>query len=312
QDFTQLRALCLSQGLLFEDATFPARPSSIGPSLLPAELLPRVQWKRPTDLQRNPHLVVNGVSRFDIMQGEIGDCWMLAALGSLTLQKQFLENVLPKDQGFQDNYAGIFHFRFWQYGEWVDVVIDDRLPFLNGRYLSVHPQTSNEFWPSLLEKAYAKLRGSYQHLHGGYISDALVDFTGGVQVQFSLKDPPPDLEEILKAADRSQCLMGCSTSGQLKRNIELRNGIVQGHAYTVTGAVKIPYKNGWKHIIRIWNPWGHGEWKGPWSDNSPQWDHVEPQCREALLRNKDDGEFWMSCENFQEQFAWLYICNRTP
>jgi len=36
---------------------------------------------------------------------------MLAALGSLTMQKQFLEKVLPKDQGFQSDYAGIFHFR---------------------------------------------------------------------------------------------------------------------------------------------------------------------------------------------------------
>ncbi|XP_063247232.1 calpain-13-like isoform X2 [Prinia subflava] len=312
QDFQELRALCLSQGLLFEDATFPADTSSIGPTLLPQEKLRRIRWKRPTELQRNPHLIMDGASRFDIMQGEIGDCWMLAALGSLTLRKQFLENVLPKDQGFQDDYAGIFHFRFWQYGEWVDVVIDDRLPFLNGRYLSVQPRTSNEFWPSLLEKAYAKLQGSYQNLNGGYLSDALVDFTGGVQVQFSLKDPPPDLEEILKAADKSRCLMGCSTSGQSRRNIELRNGIVQGHAYTVTGAVKIPYKNGWKHIIRIWNPWGHGEWKGPWSDDSPQWDRVDPEYREALLRNKDDGEFWMSCKNFQEQFSWLYICNSTP
>ncbi|XP_041281076.1 calpain-13-like [Onychostruthus taczanowskii] len=311
QDFRDLRASCLSRGLLFEDATFPAHISSIGPTLLPEEKLRQIQWKRPTELQRNPYLIMDGVSRFDIMQGEIGDCWMLAALGSLTLRKQFLENVLPKDQGFQEDYAGIFHFRFWQYGEWVDVVIDDRLPFLNGRYLSVHPRTSNEFWPSLLEKAYAKLQGSYQNLNGGYLSDALVDFTGGVQVQFSLKDPPPDLEEILKAADKSRCLMGCSTSTQM-RNIELRNGIVQGHAYTVTGAVKIPYKNGWKHIIRIWNPWGHGEWKGPWSDNSPQWDRVEPKYREALLRNKDDGEFWMSCKNFQEQFSWLYICNNTP
>ncbi|XP_064271399.1 calpain-13 isoform X3 [Passer domesticus] len=312
QDFRDLRASCLSRGLLFEDATFPAHASSIGPTLLPEEKLRQIQWKRPTELQRNPYLIMDGVSRFDIMQGEIGDCWMLAALGSLTLRKQFLENVLPKDQGFQEDYAGIFHFRFWQYGEWVDVVIDDRLPFLNGRYLSVHPRTSNEFWPSLLEKAYAKLQGSYQNLNGGYLSDALVDFTGGVQVQFSLKDPPPDLEEILKAADKSRCLMGCSTSVQSRRNIELRNGIVQGHAYTVTGAVKIPYKNGWKHIIRIWNPWGHGEWKGPWSDNSPQWDRVEPKYREALLRNKDDGEFWMSCKNFQEQFSWLYICNNTP
>ncbi|NXU64442.1 CAN13 protein, partial [Horornis vulcanius] len=161
-------------------------------------------------------------------------------------------------------------------------------------------------------KFFRRLRGSYQNLNGGYLSDALVDLTGGVQVQFSLKDPPPDLEEILKAADKSRCLMGCSTSGQSRRNIELRNGIVQGHAYTITGAVKIPYKNGWKHIIRIWNPWGHGEWKGPWSDDSPQWDRVDPEYREALLRNKNDGEFWMSCENFQEQFSWLYICNNTP
>ncbi|KAM9564855.1 calpain-13 isoform 3-T4 [Guaruba guarouba] len=312
QDFNHLRALCLSQGMLFEDATFPAHVSSIGPNLLSEDKLWQIQWKRPTELQRNPHLIIDGVSRFDIMQGEIGDCWMLAALGSLTLQKQFLGNVLPRDQGFQNDYAGIFHFRFWQYGDWVDVVIDDRLPFLNGRYLSVHPRTSNEFWPSLLEKAYAKLQGSYQHLHGGYPSDALVDFTGGVQVQFSLKDPPPDLHEILKAAGKSHCLMGCSTSGQLMRNIELKNGIVQGHAYTVTGAEKIRYKNSWIHIIRIWNPWGHGEWKGAWSDNSPQWDHVESKYREALLRNKDDGEFWMSCENFQEQFSWLYICNSTP
>ncbi|NXI68888.1 CAN13 protein, partial [Anseranas semipalmata] len=263
------------------------------------------------ELQRNPRFIMDGVSRFDIIQGEIGDCWLLAALGSLTMQKRFLENVLPKDQGFQKDYAGIFHFRFWQFGDWLDVVIDDRLPFLNGSYLSVHPRTSNEFWPSLLEKAYAKLRGSYQNLHGGYISDALVDFTGGVQVQFSLKDPPPDLEEILKAAGKSQCMMGCSTSGRL-RNREMRNGIVQGHAYTVTGAVKIRYKNSWEHIVRVWNPWGHGEWKGPWSDNSPEWDHVDPKIKENLCRNKDDGEFWMSCEDFQEQFSWLCICNSTP
>uniref|UniRef100_A0A672UGT5 Calpain catalytic domain-containing protein n=1 Tax=Strigops habroptila TaxID=2489341 RepID=A0A672UGT5_STRHB len=156
QDFNHLRASCLSQGLLFEDATFPAHVSSIGPDLVSEDKLHQIQWKRPTELQKNPHLIIDGISRFDLMQGEIGDCWMLAALGSLTLQKQFLGNVLPRDQGFQNDYAGIFHFRFWQYGVWVDVVIDDRLPFLNGKYLSVHPRTSNEFWPSLLEKAYAK------------------------------------------------------------------------------------------------------------------------------------------------------------
>uniref|UniRef100_A0A8C3S6F5 Calpain 13 n=1 Tax=Chelydra serpentina TaxID=8475 RepID=A0A8C3S6F5_CHESE len=283
QDFTHLRDYCLSRGLLFEDDTFPTHVSSIGPNLLSEDKLSRLQWKRPTMIERNPHLVVDGVSRFDIVQGEIGDCWVLAALGSLTLQRQFLENVLPKDQGFEENYAGIFHFRFWHFGDWVDVVIDDRLPFLNGRYLSVQPRSRNEFWPSLLEKAYAKLRGSYQNLHWGYISDALVDLTGGVQVQFLLQKPPSDLQEIIKAAAKSQCLVGCTTPGGVK----LKNGLVKGHAYTVTGATEIPYKNGWEDIIRVWNPWGHGEWRGPWSDE-------------------------MSCQAFAEQFSLLCICNNTP
>ena len=48
QDFSHLRALCLSQGLLFEDATFPAHISSIGPNLLPEDKPWRIEWKRPT------------------------------------------------------------------------------------------------------------------------------------------------------------------------------------------------------------------------------------------------------------------------
>ncbi|NXE92210.1 CAN8 protein, partial [Menura novaehollandiae] len=293
QDFNNLRALCLSQGVLFEDATFPANISSIGFSLLSEDKLRKIQWKRPTEFVRKPCLIMDGASIYDIMQSEkLGDCWMLAALGSLTVRKHFLKNVLPKDQGFQDDYAGIFHFQFWQYGDWVDVVIDDRLPFLDGRLLFVQPRTSNEFWPSLLEKAYAKLRGSYQNLHGGHPSEALVDFTGGVQVQFSLKDPLPNLEEILKAADKSQCLMGCSTSVLRNRDRARKDGIVQSHAYTITETATIPYKNEWKCIIRIWNPWGHREWKGPWSDESPEWNYVEPKYRENLLRKKEDGEFW--------------------
>lgn len=48
QDFNHLRASCLSQGVLFEDATFPAHVSSIGPNLLPEGELCQIQWKRPT------------------------------------------------------------------------------------------------------------------------------------------------------------------------------------------------------------------------------------------------------------------------
>ena len=136
------------------------------------------------------------MSLMDCPQGGLGNCWLPAAMASLTMHKKLFEQVVPHDQTFRDGYAGIFLFRFWRFGVWTDVVVDDLLPTRNGQliYMNRPPPspsatwTENEFWSALFEKAYAKLYGSYQALNGGNARDAMVDFSGGLSESYRLQE----------------------------------------------------------------------------------------------------------------------------
>ncbi|XP_060725428.1 calpain-2 catalytic subunit-like [Tachysurus vachellii] len=297
----------------FLDDKFPPNESSIGEGLLSDAELAKVEWIRPTKMVPDPHLVVGGESRFDLAQGELGNCWFLAAIGAITFQQKIMDQIIPEGQSFRKDYAGIFHFRFFRFGKWVDVVIDDKLPTIDGQLIFVHCKTRNEFWPALLEKAYAKVCGSYADLHGGLISEALCDFTGGVYITLRLKADHPEHWALLHRAETYRSCMGCgSKAGATSANTELPNGIVEGHAYTVTGVTKVMSEGESVKLVRLWNPWGHKEWNGDWSDRSPLWGSVNPKERTKFLHSKDDGEFWMSVEDFCKNFANVDICCPNP
>uniref|UniRef100_A0A8P4KE02 Calpain 2, (m/II) large subunit b n=1 Tax=Dicentrarchus labrax TaxID=13489 RepID=A0A8P4KE02_DICLA len=313
QNFAALRAQCRSAGKLFCDPTFPDAPESLGFNELgrSSYKVRGVTWKRPTELVSNPEFIMGGATRTDICQGALGDCWLLAAIASLTLNEYVMARVVPTDQGFGDDYAGIFHFQFWQFGEWVDVVIDDRLPVKDGELMFVHSAEGREFWSALLEKAYAKVNGCYEALSGGSTTEGFEDFTGGIAENYDLKQPPANLFQIIKKALEAGALLGCSIDITSAADSEAvtRQKLVKGHAYSLTGAVEVKYRGRQEKLVRMRNPWGQVEWTGAWSDGSSEWNYVEGDCPHA---NAEDGEFWMSFNEFLRHYSRIEVCTLTP
>nr|XP_036878593.1 calpain-2 catalytic subunit [Manis javanica] len=316
EDYEALRAECLEAGALFQDPSFPAAPSSLGfKELGPySSKTQGIEWKRPTEICDDPQFIVGGATRTDICQGALGDCWLLAAIASLTLNEEILARVVPLNQSFQEDYAGIFHFQFWQYGEWLEVVVDDRLPTKNGELLFVHSAEGSEFWSALLEKAYAKINGCYEALSGGATTEGFEDFTGGIAEWYELRKAPPNLFQIIQKALQKGSLLGCSidiTSAADSEAVTFQK-LVKGHAYSVTGAEEVESRGSLQKLVRIRNPWGEVEWTGRWNDNCPNWNTIDPEVRERLTRRHEDGEFWMSFSDFLRHYSRLEICNLTP
>ncbi|XP_005381396.1 PREDICTED: calpain-3 isoform X4 [Chinchilla lanigera] len=309
--FEQLHKKCLEKKVLYVDPEFPPDETSLFYSQkFPIQFV----WKRPPEICENPRFIIGGANRTDICQGDLGDCWFLAAIACLTLNERLLFRVIPHDQSFTDNYAGIFHFQFWRYGDWVDVVIDDCLPTYNNQLVFTKSNHRNEFWSALLEKAYAKLHGSYEALKGGNTTEAMEDFTGGVTEFFEIKDAPRDMYKIMRKAIERGSLMGCSIDTIVPVQYETRMacGLVKGHAYSVTGLEEALFKGEKVKLVRLRNPWGQVEWNGSWSDGWKDWSFVDKDEKARLQHQvTEDGEFWMSYDDFIYHFTKLEICNLT-
>uniref|UniRef100_A0A672NMX2 Calpain-9-like n=1 Tax=Sinocyclocheilus grahami TaxID=75366 RepID=A0A672NMX2_SINGR len=203
---------------------------------------------------------------------------------------------------------------FWQHNKWMDVVVDDRLPCVRSNLVFVHSADNTEFWSALLEKAYAKLNGSYESLKGGSTMEAMEDFTGGVGEMYETKNAPTNLFLILKKAVERGSMLGCSIdiTSSAESEAQTTTGLVKGHAYSITGVEEVNYRGSKVQLIRVRNPWGQVEWNGPWSDNSREWNTIDSSEKTRLLHNSlDDGEFWMEFGDFKANYDKIEICNLT-
>jgi len=198
----------------------------------------------------------------------------------------------------------------------------------------------NQLWVPFVEKAYAKIHGSYRAISGGHVEEAFLDLTGAPTAVYNFDhqdfNPRHFWSELVKF--RSQRLpMGCGTSTSQGgivgmhaysildvrevRNVGLgffRDKLAQGILGNVSGFTEL---DGTVRLLRIRNPHGQGEWKGEFSDKSPVWERLianknvswnqskgmvdltAPQSPELKRTMVNDGTFWIDYDSFLMGFS---------
>ncbi|CAG8513647.1 10540_t:CDS:2 [Ambispora leptoticha] len=302
QNYKTILLKCQASGHHFQDEKFPPNDSSL--------------WRhqRP-DIDAYP----------EVLQGFVGNCWLVTAFTVLAAHPTLLHKVIPRWK-LQDwshlTDPGMLHT-----GTFLRDLdhhpVDDYLPTVDGQLIYAHARKPNEFWCALLEKAYAKLCGCYETLESGSTSDALVDLTGTVPETMDLEPDEEgkinrytdsELLDHLNKASKSDALISCSINvpEEQQQEAKLTNGLVLGHAYGIKKVYKLKHPhNGKDHVLlmKLHNPWGSGEWNGAWSDDSLEWKNVnEAERKKLALKVADDGEFWMSYDDFIANFSTLTIC----
>lgn len=102
----------------------------------------------------------------DIRQGALGNCWFMSAASALAEFPGRVEQVIEDDVV---NDEGIYAINFWSLGVPHTVIVDDNLPIAGSSTIFANIGFDNSLWMPILEKAFAKLMGNYDHIAGGWM-----------------------------------------------------------------------------------------------------------------------------------------------
>lgn len=326
------RLLCCECIWRYTDSAFPPNSDSLGPTekkftpgvrdtscCCPSlfETGGDVQWLRSEDLfnGKKGKLFSGGITPSDIAQGQLGNCWLLAAIATLAEREGVVESCfVSHDYSPRGKYELTLYDPIQ--GGRRNIVVDDTLPCdKNGKPLFTQPN-GEELWVLLLEKAFAKYMGNYAALEGGLPVWAMHVMTGDESLHWSFDGSAWKASELRAKQENGQirpafygtgekissermfqlvceyadggCALGAGTKGKDETISQGRGsggGIVPGHAYSILDCRKIfEFK-----LIKLRNPWGSFEWSGDWSDNSEKW-NAHPAVKSALQGEPQTGQ----------------------
>jgi hypothetical protein len=309
----QLRA----SGQKFTDTEFPCQLKSLTGGLSEYELAQNsdldwrsVIWRRADDIfgKNNYQVFEERIEPNDIKQGSLGDCYFLSVLAALAEKPRRIRRLFESPK---PNEQGCYAVKVCNVGMWTTILLDDYIPCSASTKKPIFSRSNgNELWVLLLEKAWAKIYGSYARIEAGLTRECLHDLTGA-PTKYYLTGNTKKNEEIwteISNGEKKDFVMTCG-SGDFFSGADLMTsvGLVGSHAYSLLAALTVKDRYGRDvRLVKLRNPWGQGEWKGAWSDASADW---TPELKRQLkIENVDDGIFYMKYEEMLKYFTDIQIC----
>ena len=262
---------CKQNNHKFVDDSFPPCDKSlfIDPKKKPKNL-GSIQWLSPEQIQTHSnerHLkwsVYNEPKFNDIKQGLLGNCWLLSGLAVILEQPELLKRIIITKEYCPQ---GCYQVRLCKNGEWQTVILDDLFPCDQNGYLIYSQANRKQLWVPLIEKAMAKLNGSYESLIAGQTVEGLSALTGYPCDCIRLEPSSSNEEEIdlemiwarmLSMKEAGYALgASCGKTVITDDKIFKDKGLLPRHAYSVLAVKEV---NG-NRLIQLRNPWGKLKFK---------------------------------------------------
>lgn len=225
---------------------------------------------------------VGGISATDPTQGEEGDCGLISSLSAIAAvaPKKLEKLFTPTGEG---KWSVPFFIRKGNGFVKKSIEVDGDLPKKDGKPVYATSGEDGELWVSLLEKAFAKLRGGYDHLYAMYPETVMESLLGRHNRTIPLNTL--DAEQAMKRLEtwtKQKCAIVASSCPKGESHGKALKKIVADHAYALLRV----YRQDGVPMVELRNPWGSYE---PKKDG------------------KDDGIFSLTIQEFLDNYLSIDV-----
>ena len=241
-------------------------------------------------------------------QNILGNCYFLDVVSLLSNYGQLLTQIFRIDK---INIQGYYEICLFIDGQWQIVIIDDYIPFfnINGdlEYIGCSPAPNvNCCYFMLLEKALAKIKGSYVDTMGGYSGDIFQLLTGfSYKNIFHKEKTKEEIFDFINEKMRNFGYLFCCNS---KKEL-----VGEVHAFSVLNAESFANINGEGtiNLLQVRNPWGAAVDKEGKTIKSLMTEESKKRLSqniESFLNDEDNGIMWVDEQNFISNFEYTQCC----